>query len=108
MCSESLMLSTVFLVEDSVKTYSFLEELFNSTMNALHLVGNPAFCPVLDIHSDSVVRVWRYHFVLVLPPTMEAEQQLRLLRLITGPDRKAGGCQFPAFDLYSIRFPACL
>lgn len=53
------MPSTVFLVEASVKTSSFLKELFNSTMNALHLVGNPAFGRVLDIHSDSVVRVWR-------------------------------------------------
>lgn len=57
MCTESLMPSTVFSVEASVKTSSFLEELFNSTMNALHLVGNPAFHRVLDIHSDSVVRV---------------------------------------------------
>lgn len=48
MCSESLMPSTSFLVDASVKTSSFLEELFNSTMNALHLVGNPAFGRVLD------------------------------------------------------------
>lgn len=108
MCSESLMPSTVFLVEASVKTSSFLEELFNSTMNALHLVGNPAFRRVLVIRSDSVVRVWRYHFVLVLSPMTRTEKRLRLQRLIVGPDRKAGGCQFAAFDLYSIRFPACL
>lgn len=38
-----------------MKTSSFLEELFNSTMNALHLVGNSAFLGVLDIHSDTIV-----------------------------------------------------
>lgn len=96
------------LVEASVKTSRFLEELFNSTMNALHLVGNPAFCRVLDIHSDSVVRVWRYHFVPVLSVTTGTEKRLRPQRLIIGPDRRVEGCQFPAFDLYSIRFPACL
>lgn len=76
MCSESLKPPTVFLVEAGVKTSSFLEDLFNSTMNALHLVGNPAFCSVLDIHSDSVVRVWRYHFVLMLSPTAGTEKRL--------------------------------
>jgi len=76
MCSENLMPSTLFLAETSVKTSSFLEELFNSTMNALHLVGNPALCRLLDIHSDSVVRVWRYHFVLLLSPMTGTEERL--------------------------------
>lgn len=39
-----------------MKTSSFLEELFNSTMNALHLVGNSAFLGILDIHSDAIVK----------------------------------------------------
>lgn len=56
MCGESPMPSTV-LGEASEKNSSFLEERFNSTMSALHLVGNPAFCRALDAHSASLVRV---------------------------------------------------
>lgn len=33
-------------------------------MNALHLVGNPAFGHALDIHSSSIGGVWKDHFVL--------------------------------------------
>lgn len=66
MCSKSLMHSAVVLVEATVKTFFFLEELLTSAMNALHLVGNPAFGRALGIHDDSIGRVWKYHFVLVL------------------------------------------
>lgn len=66
MCSKSFMHSAVVLVEATVKTFFFLEELLTSAMNALHLVGNPAFGRALGIHGDSIGRVWKYHFVLVL------------------------------------------
>lgn len=66
--SKSFMHSAVVLVQTTVKTFFFLEELLTSAMNALHLVGNPAFGRALDIHSNSVGRVWKYHFVLVLSP----------------------------------------
>lgn len=68
LCSKSFTRSAVVLVEATVKTFFFLEELLTSAMNALHLVGNPAFGRALDTHGDSVGRVWKYHFVLVLSP----------------------------------------
>lgn len=40
-------------------------------MNALHLVGNPAFGRALDIVSHSTGRLCKYHFVLVLAPWQE-------------------------------------
>lgn len=66
MCTKSFVHSAVVLVEATVKTFFFLEELLTSAMNALHLVGNPAFGHALDILGHSTGRVWKYHFVLVL------------------------------------------
>lgn len=64
MCSKSFLHSAMVLVEATVKTFFFLEELLTSAMNALHLVGNPAFGRALDIHGGSIGGVWKDHFVL--------------------------------------------
>lgn len=66
LCSKSFMHSAVLLFDATVKTLFFLEELLTFAMNALHLVGNPAFGRALDVHGDSIGRAWKYHFVLVL------------------------------------------
>lgn len=81
------------------ENFLFFEELFNSTMNALHLVGNPAFCRPLDIQCLSCQGM-RYHFVLALAAATGAEEPLRLQR----PPRVPTGerrCRVPTFRLHS-------
>lgn len=87
------------------ENFLFFEELFNSTMNALHLVGNPAFCRPLDVQCLQFSG-YEIPFCTCACSSNGSRRAAAAAEAAAGPDRRAGlpGSRIsPAF-----RFPAGL